>query len=217
MTQTWGIAGMSLAMGYTLGCFNPSALIATCKKTDLREQNTGNLGTSNTMLTFGWGWGLLVLLVDVGKAVIASLLASLLFSSSSSAGLLAGGASVVGHVFPIYLKFRGGKGLAPFLGMILAYDPCMFLILLTLSVFLSLILKYTAAMPTTVALLFSPLVFLKSRTLPVTLIALLTGGLVIYAHRKNIVGAIRRRDRTVREYLSRILCDNKTSSESPKS
>ena len=104
MTQTWGIAGMSLAMGYTLGCFNPSALIATCKKTDLREQNTGNLGTSNTMLTFGWGWGLLVLLVDVGKAVIASLLASLLFSSSSSAGLLAGGASVVGHVFPIYLK-----------------------------------------------------------------------------------------------------------------
>ena len=204
MTVNWMMPVASLAMGYTMGSFSPSDLIARCKKTNLREQNTGNLGTSNTMLTFGVGWGILVLLVDVGKAGLASVLASLLFPSSSTAGLLAGGASVVGHVFPFYLKGKGGKGLAPFLGMMLAYDPLTFGVLLLLSVTMSLLLNYTAFMPLTLGGLFPLAVLIRSTSLPSILIALTLGVLLIFTHRRNIRRAFRREDHTVRQYLRRI-------------
>lgn len=204
MMQTWLMPAISLTLGYTLGAISPSALIAACKKTNLRERNTGNLGASNTMLTFGAGWGILVLLIDMGKAALASILASLLFPSSSAAGLLAGSASVVGHVFPFYMKFRGGKGLAPFLGMILAFDPLIFVTLLVLSGVLALILNYTAFMPLSLSLLFPAAVLLRSASLLSTVIALLVGGLVIFEHRRNIQKAFRKEDSTVRQYLARI-------------
>ena len=204
MNVNWMMPVASLAMGYTMGSFSPSHLIARCKKTNLREQNTGNLGASNTMLTFGAGWGTLVLLVDVGKAALASLLASLLFPSSSTAGLVAGGASVVGHVFPFYLKGKGGKGLAPFLGMMLAYDPMTFVVLLLLSAALSLLLNYTAFMPLTLGGLFPLAVLIRSASLLSTLIALALGALLIFTHRRNILRAFRREDHTVRQYLGRI-------------
>lgn len=204
MTQTWMMPAVSLTLGYTLGTISPSALIALCKKTDLRAKNTGNLGASNTMLTFGKGWGTLVLLVDMGKAALASVLASLLFPLSSTAGLLAGGASVVGHVYPFYLKFKGGKGLAPFLGMILAYDPLVFGILLFFSAALALLLNYTAYMPLTLGALFPVTVLIRSASLPSALIALAVGALIILTHRRNILKAFRKDDSTVRQYLARI-------------
>ena len=204
MNVNWMMPVASLAMGYTMGSFSPSHLIARCKKTNLREQNTGNLGASNTMLTFGAGWGTLVLVVDVGKAALASLLASLLFPSSSTAGLVAGGASVLGHVFPFYLKGKGGKGLAPFLGMMLAYDPMTFGVLLLLSAALSLLLNYTAFMPLTLGGQFPLAVLIRSASLLSTLIALALGALLIFTHRRNILRAFRREDHTVRQYLWRI-------------
>ena len=208
MTQTWMMPAVSLTLGYTLGTISPSALIALCKRTDLRAKNTGNLGASNTMLTFGKGWGILVLLVDMGKGALASVLASLLFPLSSTAGLLAGGASVVGHVYPFYLKFKGGKGLAPFLGMILAYDPLVFGILLVLSAVLALLLNYTAYMPLCLGVLFPVAVLIRSATLPSALIALIVGALIILTHRRNIAKAFRKSDSTVRQYLVRIFGRN---------
>ena len=119
----------SLLIGYLFGGLNPAAMVAAVKKVNLRERGTKNLGATNVTLTVGMRYGVAVMLFDVMKAYISVKLARLLFPKAAAAGLLAGCGAVVGHIYPVYLKFKGGKGLAAFGGMILAMDPVLFLIL----------------------------------------------------------------------------------------
>lgn len=120
----------SVIIGYLLGCLSPAALISKIKRKNLRKNGTGNLGATNVMLNFGKRFGALVMLFDIFKAFAAYKLAELLFPSAAFVGIAAGFAAVVGHVFPFYMKFKGGKGLAAFAGMVLAYNPWLFLFLL---------------------------------------------------------------------------------------
>lgn len=117
---------ISLVIGYLLGTLSPAALFAKLKKVNLRKRGTGNLGATNTTMVLGKQYGALVMILDIGKAFLACKLAELLFPELAVAGLLAGAAAVVGHIYPFYMKFKGGKGLAAFGGMILAYNPWMF-------------------------------------------------------------------------------------------
>lgn len=100
-------------MAYYIGRF---------KKTDIRTAGSGNLGASNATVLFGWSAGVAVALHDIGKAVIAVIAAKWLFPQLEYAGAAAGVACVLGHIFPFYLGFRGGKGLASYFGMVLALN-----------------------------------------------------------------------------------------------
>ena len=113
---------LTIILGYLLGCSSMAYYIGRFKKTDIRTAGSGNLGASNATVLFGWSAGVAVALHDIGKAVIAVIAAKWLFPQLEYAGAAAGVACVLGHIFPFYLGFRGGKGLASYFGMVLALN-----------------------------------------------------------------------------------------------
>ena len=117
-------------MGYLLGCSNMAAYLAKWKKVDLKSRGSGNNGASNAAIVLGWRAGILTALHDIGKAVLAVALAQWLFPQLSYAREAAGAACVLGHVFPVFLNFRGGKGFASYLGMTLVLNWKLALILM---------------------------------------------------------------------------------------
>lgn len=113
---------LAIILGYLLGCSSMAYYIGKFKETDIRTAGSGNLGASNATVLFGWSAGVAVALHDIGKAVIAVIAAKWLFPQLEYAGAAAGVACVLGHIFPFYLGFRGGKGLASYFGMVLALN-----------------------------------------------------------------------------------------------
>jgi len=188
-------------IGYLLGSLSPAALISKLKNKDLRTHGTGNLGATNTLLTFGKGYGALVMFLDIAKAFLVAKLAELLFPKFLLAGLAAGGGAVVGHVFPFYMKFKGGKGLAAFGGMILAFDSVIFAILLIIGIVLMLIVNYSFALPMSAAILFPIFAGVHSKSLTVFMLSLAVSLLIIVKHSENVLKARNESDIKIREYI----------------
>lgn len=192
---------LCLLLGYGLGCLNPAALLGKLKHIDLKTVGTRNLGAMNALLVLGKLSGAIVMVVDIAKSWLACKIAKALFPLLTAAGLAAGLGAILGHIFPFYLRFSGGKGLAPFAGMVLAYDPWIFLLLLVISVTAVLIVNYSYAMPMTGGFLFPVLAWLKSKSIVAFAISALSGLLVIIKHWSNIGKAKRGEDNKVREYI----------------
>lgn len=192
---------ISIIIGYLFGSVNPASMIAKHKNVNLREEGTHNLGASNTMLTIGKGYGALVMLFDIAKAFFASRLAKHLFPGAFLIELVAGCSAVVGHVFPIHMKFKGGKGLAAFGGMILAFDPMIFLILLIISLSAMLIFNYSCAMPMSAAPLFPIMAGLHTHSIIAFGIALIASAIIICKHYSNIGKAKRGEDIKIRSFI----------------
>lgn len=119
----------ALLLSYLLGAF-PSAVLygKLLRKTDVRHHGSGNAGGTNAWRVLGWRVGLPVLLTDIGKGAVAAALVPRLPWGGMPVGLdaltvLCGVAAVIGHVFPVYMRFRGGKGVATGAGVLLAVAP----------------------------------------------------------------------------------------------
>ena len=192
---------ISIAIGYFLGCLSPSSFLARKKNVDLRNEGTGNLGATNTTIVLGKKAGAFVMLFDIAKGYAAAKIAKWLFPQQYYAGLLASCAAVFGHVFPCHMKFKGGKGLAAFGGMVLAHDPIIFLVLLAMGLAAMFIVNYGVALPLTGAVLFPVAAGLRSGDVGVFAIAAVAGGVIIAAHWANIGKAQRHEHDTVREFL----------------
>ena len=152
-------------LGYLLGSISPSYILSKVKKIDLRQSGTKNLGASNTFVHFGRFWGIFVMLFDIFKAFVAVKLCEWLFGELAFSGLIAGGAAVVGHNYPFYLGFKGGKGLASFGGWVLGVSPLLFLILLACSLALAFLFNYGFVMALSATVLFPLLVGIKFQSL----------------------------------------------------
>lgn len=194
----------SIIIGYLLGSISPSYILAKIKKENFREQGTGNLGATNTMVILGKWYGIGVMIFDLLKAFFAVKIAKALVPTMPVVWLLSGSASVVGHVFPFYLKFKGGKGLASFGGVVLAYDIVAFLILLVLSVILMFIFDYGTAMPISASILF-PFFALGNGGIWAFIVSACLGGLIIFKHWSNVKKARRGEDTRLREYIKKYL------------
>lgn len=133
---------ISVILGYLLGCSSMAYYIGKWKKKDIRTAGSGNLGASNATVLFGWGAGVAVALHDIGKAVLAVFLAKWLFPGLEHGGAAAGVACVLGHIFPFYLGFKGGKGLASYFGMTLALNWKLALLVGAVIVLATLITDY---------------------------------------------------------------------------
>jgi glycerol-3-phosphate acyltransferase PlsY len=190
-----------MLLSYCLGSLNPAALIAKIKQKDLRQNGTGNLGATNTMLIFGKGYGALVMLLDITKSFLAVKLSVLLFPQAEWAPLFFGLFAVLGHIFPFYLRFRGGKGLAAFGGVILAFDPLLFLLLLGISFSLMLCLNYSYAMPFSASILFPFFLVLRHCAFLTVLLACLLGATILFTHWSNFQKARKGREIKIRGYL----------------
>ena len=114
---------VSILVGYMLGSI-PAAFIVTKlrKGIDIREIGRGNMGAANVMREVGIWEGVIVVVVDVGKGVAAIIVGQALGVSQLWL-LVAGGAAVLGHSFPVYIGFRGGKGVATVIGVVLVLSP----------------------------------------------------------------------------------------------
>ena len=127
-----------ILLGYLLGTPNLTYFLARRAGVDLAE-GTGNPGASNALIFLGWRAFVLTAANDVGKAVVAVRLSRVLFPAVALSGIVSGVACVLGHVFPFYLHFRGGKGIAAYLGVALSLDWRFAVIAFTAAVLVGLV------------------------------------------------------------------------------
>lgn len=132
----------SILIGYLLGTINPSYILGRIKGVDIREKGSKNAGASNALIHFGKLWGVLCALLDIAKSCLAIGICTDLFPYAHSLLPIVGTACIVGHVYPFYMNFRGGKGLACFGGIVLTFDWRVFLIMLGCAIVLALISDY---------------------------------------------------------------------------
>lgn len=192
---------MCLSMGYLIGSFNPSMLIARLKKVDLRRNGSGNPGATNTMLVMGFRFGLLVLLCDLLKTFVAQRLARVLFPQIYLAGLVASCGAVIGHMFPFYMDFHGGKGVACLAALIMSYDFGLFLLLLGLGITLMFVFNYGIIAPVTVALIFPLFVLWQTENVWMWMMTAAVGLLIVYKHRENFARIKKGEELKVRTYF----------------
>ena len=113
-----------MAIGYLCGLFQTSYIIGRIHKTDIREHGSGNAGTTNALRTFGKKAGAMTLLGDLLKCMIAIWIVRVVFGKTYGdilplLSLYAGAGCILGHNFPFYLNFKGGKGVAASVGVML--------------------------------------------------------------------------------------------------
>ena len=185
-----------LLAGYAMGCLQ-SAYFAgrLVKKIDIREHGSGNAGTTNAVRVIGFKAGLVVLFFDLGKTVLAVMLANQIFNGrlfglegiEHLPGLLAGLGVVLGHNFPFYLKFRGGKGVAASLVLVLMFDWRILVVVAVASVFVIMVTKYVSLASLTGFAIFPIYTAVLGQPIEITAVACAIGLLGFIAHRKNIV------------------------------
>ena len=122
-----------------------SYYLGKLKNINVSKKGSGNLGASNMVVIMGWKAGILVALHDILKAYIAIVIVRYLFTDLPYVAELAGVACVIGHIFPFYLKFKGGKGLASYIGMTIALDWKFAIALIVLCAILTLITDYVVS------------------------------------------------------------------------
>ncbi len=176
----------SAAIGYFLGSISPSYILARLRGVDIRQSGTKNLGASNTFLHFGRFWGFFVTLFDILKAYLSVLICRRLFPSLQLAALIGGSAAVLGHIYPAYLGFRGGRGLASFIGFTLSLNPYIFFILLAVGLCGALFLNYGCMLSIFAATLFPVLAAFSFGSLAAFLVCTLCSIAVIHKHMENL-------------------------------
>ena len=191
-----------IAFAYLLGSVPFGVLIASVYGKDLRSIGSGNIGATNVARALGKRWAYVCFVLDCLKGLVPMLIARLIVGEltvvSLSLWLAVGCAAVMGHVFPIYLKFKGGKGVATSLGMILGLYPYYTIpgiAALVIWVVMVLIFRYislasiTASVVFPISLIASIAVFDEWRFLqlwPLIVVALVMGLLVVVRHAENI-------------------------------
>jgi glycerol-3-phosphate acyltransferase PlsY len=177
----------TILLGYFLGCSNMAVYIAKLKKVDLRSSGSGNPGTSNAVILMGWKIGILVGLHDIGKAYLAVALAKLLFPELAAVAEVAGIACVLGHIFPFYLKFKGGKGFASYIGMTLALNWKFALIVMVVVALITLVTDYLVLGTFTTILAVPVYMGIATKSLLAVLILCVGTAVIFYKHRENMV------------------------------
>lgn len=172
---------------YLLGSSSMAFYLSKLKKVDIRRGGSGNLGASNTTVLMGWSAGVLVAVHDIAKGALAVILARLVFPQLVHIGAVAGVACVLGHIFPFYLKFRGGKGFASFFGMTLALNWKLALAVAIMSVLITLITDFISLATTATVIVVPAYLGITSHSLILVLILCVASIVMIFKHRTNYV------------------------------
>lgn len=179
-------------VSYLIGSINLS--IVLCKKIkgqDIRDLGSGNAGTTNTLRILGKGPAALTLLFDILKGVICVIIARLLSITGwildpRMLVQIAAIGAILGHDFPIYYQFKGGKGVATSLGIIFAIDYRIGAVCLVFGILIIVFTRYVSLASITCAVLFVIMVLFIKTTYMGFFSALIIAGLLIYKHRSNI-------------------------------
>lgn len=167
--------------------------------TDVRNHGSKNAGSTNAIRVLGYKAGLPVLMLDILKGFLAVKMIYLTFYYIPETGdyinfqLLLGLAVIIGHIFPVFANFRGGKGVATLLGVILAIDPISTLICIGVFLFTLIITKYVSLSSMIAGLSFPVLVIVVFNTTTSSLVifSLIIFVLLLFTHQKNIERLVR--------------------------
>lgn len=181
-------------VAYLIGSINSSILISKAVMgKDIRESGSGNAGATNMLRTMGKKYAIITLVIDILKGVVALLLAMLAikFGAYAVSMYIAGVAVVVGHNFPVFFGFKGGKGVATSLGVILLLDWKIGLITLVIALAIMAVSKYVSLGSVMAALVFviiQTVVMIVTDSFDITrfICVVILGGLLIIRHRANI-------------------------------
>lgn len=189
-------------LGYFLGCLNGSVMVSHfIIKDDVRQHGSGNAGLTNFYRTYGAKYALGVILLDMGKTVVACLLGGLvmhcLVAHDWTLGLLLGGLGCeLGHMFPVFFGFKGGKGILCGGTLVWLLDWRVGLIAWGLFAALWLLTKYVSlgSICATLSMPVTTWLFLGHNA-TYTVLAALIAALVVWCHRENIVRLLHHQER----------------------
>ena len=185
----WEIA--ALVISYLLGSIPTGGWIGlTVKGIDIREHGSRNIGATNTMRILGKQWGAVALAGDMAKGVVAVLLVSEM-GDWPHLPLACGIAAILGHTFSIFVRFRGGKGVATSAGVFLALAPIPTLIAAIIFGVVVWSTRMVSAGSIAAAVSLAVLIHFFDATLPVRIITTLVAVLIIFRHRTNLQRIVR--------------------------
>jgi len=119
----WWQLVITIFISYLCGNISFARMISTYKKDDITKLGSGNPGATNILRNYGFKFGVLNLLLDMLKAFVPALASYFIFDKSLVMLYIAGASSMVGHIFPVVWKFKGGKGISSMMGIFLAANP----------------------------------------------------------------------------------------------
>ncbi len=163
-------------------------------KIDVRERGSGNAGATNVIRVLGWKTGIPVLLIDLAKGWLAAMLPVFFHLAGSGSALLtnmqilAGLTAIVGHIYPVFAGFRGGKGVASFFGVLLALQPlltlCCFGVFLVVLLFTGIV--SVSSMSAGIAFPLLLFLFFDTPSLIFKIFSIFVSIALLITHRKNI-------------------------------
>lgn len=174
-----------LCFAYLLGSIPFGVLIAKFKKIDIQTSGSGNIGATNVLRSVGLIPGILVFILDLLKGTAATYLA-VLYLKEPLLIISVGFAAILGHLFPIFLRFKGGKGSAVGLGVLLAIAPDVFLISFILVALLIALTRYVSIASIFGSVTTVIIMFIFNKPLPYSIVTLFATCLIIYKHIPNI-------------------------------
>ena len=188
-----------ILIGYAFGLFQTGYFYGMTKHVDIRKHGSGNAGTTNALRTLGWTAGVITFIGDCLKCVLAVVVVHLLFGQNENIALLsmyAGMGAVLGHNFPFYLKFKGGKGIAATAGLVLSTNPIMFLIVALIFAAIVLTTRYVSLGSILIMIVFVIEVVVygqnggfqlaQPQLYELYAVVVFLAGMAIYRHRANI-------------------------------
>jgi len=180
---------LSVVIGYLLGIINPAYILGKIKGVDIRQHGSNNAGASNAKILFGWGAGVLIAFIDILKSFLAFYLCKKLFVEDIYAYLGSFG-TIMGHIFPFYLGFKAGKGYASYIGMLLAIDYRLALVMMLWCIVVTYTSNYIVLSTISTVIIVPIYLYLKGVELNIILVLIVIAIVMIYKHRINIVRII---------------------------
>jgi len=195
---------ITVLIGYAFGCIQSAYFLSKMVgKMDIREHGSGNAGASNITAIMGWKYGFIVASVDVLKGLLAVLVAKWIFPGNPDLAYLSGMMAIIGHIFPFYLKFRGGKGVATLIGMMLGLNWKLGMFFLLLVVIPALLADYIVIGSFTTFITLPIVTFISGYPIVFTLMSICLTILVFYLHRGNIQRIINKEELKISTVIKR--------------
>jgi glycerol-3-phosphate acyltransferase PlsY len=189
MDASWVRGASFVAFSFFLGSIPFGILVARLidPGVDLRSVGSGNIGATNVARAVGKAGGILTLLLDMGKGIFAMTLANFFVEGNVDLWLaLVGGAVFLGHVFPVHMNFRGGKGVATALGIVLFLSPVTAFVLVVLFALVVSFTRYVSLGSLCAAVALPPMMALLATSRHYLTLSLVMTFLVFFSHRDNI-------------------------------
>lgn len=175
-----------IIFGYLLGSIPFGFIIAKLKKIDIRKQGSGATGATNVSRTLGLGYAILVAILDIAKAAIPIYIGYLYFAPGWQMALISI-APVIGHIFPVWLKFKGGKGFATmFASVLIVFGWKYSLLLIALWIVMLFLIRTMSLTNLIIVWLLPPLFWVKTHSLTYVLLGFFYITIIYWAHRENI-------------------------------